>query len=92
MRDRRTLDESGTSDRIEHLPGGAHPGAKHGAVRGFVMMGVVRFVRNRLRGRQSSDRKQRKDQQHGDRLLYHTRRHSVGDKMKPVVAMVPNPT
>ena len=38
------LDQRRSGHRIEDLSGGAHPVAKHGSMRGLMMMGVVRFV------------------------------------------------
>jgi hypothetical protein len=35
--------------RIENRPGGTHPGAEYGAVRGGLMMGMVPSVLDRLR-------------------------------------------
>ena len=40
---------------IENGPGGAHPGAKHGAMRGSLMMGMVPGMLDRLRLSQSPD-------------------------------------
>ena len=40
---------------IEHCSGGTHPGAKHGAMRGSLMLGMVPGMLNRLRLRQSAD-------------------------------------
>ena len=42
---------------IENLPGGTHPGAEHGAMRGSVMMGMVSGMLDRLRLSQSADGK-----------------------------------
>jgi hypothetical protein len=40
---------------IENRPGGTHPGAEHGAMRGSLMMGMVPGMLDRLRLSQSAD-------------------------------------
>jgi hypothetical protein len=50
---------------IENLPGGAHPGAEHGAMRGSIMMGMLRGMLDQLRLSQSADGKDTED--HEDR-------------------------
>ena len=40
---------------IEHCPGGTHPGAEYGAMRGSLMMGMVPGMLDCLRLRQSAD-------------------------------------
>ena len=40
---------------IEHCPGGTHPRAEHGAMRGSLMLGMVPGMFNRLRLSQSAD-------------------------------------
>ena len=40
---------------IEHCPGGTHPRAEHGAMRGSLMMGMVAGMFDRLRLSQSAD-------------------------------------
>ena len=40
---------------IEHCSGGTHPGAKHGAMRGSLMLGMVPGMFDRLRLSQSAD-------------------------------------
>jgi len=42
---------------IENLPGGTHPGAEHGAMRGSLMMGMVPSMLDQLRLSQSADGK-----------------------------------
>jgi hypothetical protein len=42
---------------IENLPGGTHPGAEHGAMRGSLMMGMVPGMLDQLRLSQSADGK-----------------------------------
>ena len=49
--------------RIENLPGGTHPGAEHGAMRGSVMMGMVPCMLDRLRLSQSADGKDTEHQE-----------------------------
>lgn len=46
-------------------------------MRGLVMMGVMRFVRDGLRRGESPDSEQAEDQQEGKRLRHQPRRHSV---------------
>ena len=65
------------SRRLSGLTGSTHPAAKHGSMRGLVMMGVMRFVRDGLCRGESSDSEQAEDQQDGERLLHQPRRHSV---------------
>ena len=48
---------------IEHRPGGTHPGAEHGAMRSSLVLGMVPGMLDRLRLRQSSDRKNAKHQE-----------------------------
>ena len=40
---------------IEHCSGGTHPGAKHGAMRGSLVLGMVPGMLDRLRLSQSTD-------------------------------------
>jgi hypothetical protein len=40
---------------IENRPGGTHPGAEHGAMRGSLMLGMVPGMFDRLCLRQSAD-------------------------------------
>jgi hypothetical protein len=49
--------------RIENRPGGTHPGAEHGAMRGSLMMGMVPCVLDRLGLSQSADGKDTKHQE-----------------------------
>ena len=49
--------------RIENHPGGTHPGAEHGAMRGSLMMGMVPGMLDRLRLRQSADGKDTEHQE-----------------------------
>ncbi len=49
--------------RIENLPGGTHPGAEYGAMRGSVMMGMVPCMLDRLRLSQSADGKDTEHQE-----------------------------
>ena len=49
--------------RIENLPGGAHPGAEHGAMRGSLMMGMVSGMLDQLRLSQSADGKDTEHQE-----------------------------
>ena len=53
---------------IENRPGGTHPGAEHGAMRGSVMMGMVPCVLDRLRLHQSADGKDTEHQEDRDEL------------------------
>jgi hypothetical protein len=48
---------------IENCPGGTHPGAEHGAVRGSLMLGMVPGMLDRLRLRQSADGKDAEHQE-----------------------------
>ena len=48
-------------------------------MRRFLMMGVVRFVRDRLRRAQSSDDEETQDQNDGKRLLWRPRHHRPND-------------
>ena len=43
--------------RIENRPGGTHPGAEQGAMRGSLMLGMVPGMLDRLRLSQSADGK-----------------------------------
>jgi len=47
----------GDHRRIENRPGGTHPSAEHGAVRGSLMMGMVTGMFDRLRLGQSTNGK-----------------------------------
>ena len=49
--------------RVEHRPGGTHPGAEHGAVRGSLMMGMVPGMLDQLRLSQSADGKDTEHQE-----------------------------
>jgi hypothetical protein len=49
--------------RIENRPGGTHPGAEQGAVRGSLMLGMVPGMLDRLRLRQSADGKDAEHQE-----------------------------
>lgn len=51
---------------IENRPGGTHPGAEQGAMRGSLMMGMVPGVLDRLSLRQSAYGKGTKYQKDGD--------------------------
>jgi hypothetical protein len=55
---------------IENRPGGTHPGAEHGAMRGSLMMGMVPGMLDRLRLRQSAD---------GKDTDHHDDRHELED-------------
>ncbi len=48
---------------IENRPGGTHPGAEHGAMRGGLMMGMVPGMLDRLRLSQSADGKDTEHQE-----------------------------
>ena len=48
---------------IENLPGGTHPGAEYGAVRGSLMMGMAPVMLDRLRLSQSADGQDTEDQE-----------------------------
>jgi hypothetical protein len=48
---------------IKNRPCGTHPGTEHGAVRGFLMMGMVPGMLDRLRLRQSADGKDAEHQE-----------------------------
>ena len=48
---------------IEYCPGGTHPGAEQGAMRGSLMMGMVPGMLDRLRLRQSADGKDTEHQE-----------------------------
>jgi len=48
---------------IENRPGGTHPGAKQGAMRGSLMLGMVPGMLDRLRLCQSADGKDTKHQE-----------------------------
>jgi len=48
---------------IENRPGGTHPGAEHGAVRGRLMMSMVPGMLDRLCLSQSADRKNAEHQE-----------------------------
>ena len=48
-------------------------------MRRFLMMGVVRFVRDRLRRAQSSDDEETQDEKKGKRLLRRPRHHRPND-------------
>jgi hypothetical protein len=49
--------------RIENCPGGTHPGAEYGAMRGSVMMGMVPGMLEQLRLSQSADGKDTEHQE-----------------------------
>jgi hypothetical protein len=51
---------------IENCPGGTHPGAEHGAMRGSLMMGMMPGMFDRLRLRQSADGKDTEHQEDRD--------------------------
>lgn len=53
---------------IEHRPGSAHPGAKHRAMRGSLMMGMVSGMLDRLRLGQSADGQDREHEK--DRHIF----------------------
>ena len=59
-------------------------------MRGLVMMGVMRFVRDGLRRGESADSEQAEDQQEGKRLRHQPRRHSVAHNQDRWRRMVPN--
>ena len=48
---------------IENLPGGTHPGAEHGPMRGSLMMGMVPSMFDQLRLSQSADGKDTEHQE-----------------------------
>ena len=49
--------------RIENRPGGTHPGAEQGAMRGSLMLGMVSGMLDRLRLSQSADGKDAEHQE-----------------------------
>jgi hypothetical protein len=51
-------------------------------MRRFLMMGVVRFVRDGLRRAQSSDDEEAQDQNNGKRLLRRPRHHRPNDQVR----------
>ena len=69
------LDGIRSKTGIQHLPGGAHPGAEHGAVSGLLMVRVVRFVGKRLRrGKPAhSDDGENQKQRDGESCVSHHR-------------------
>jgi hypothetical protein len=48
---------------IQNLPGGTHPGAEHGTMRGSLMMGMVPGMLDQLRLSQSANGKDTEDQE-----------------------------
>ena len=72
------FDERGSDTTIKDLAGRAHPGAEHGTVRGFLMIGVVRFVCNRLGRGDPTDPDDTENQQQGDRVLEATHHEDIG--------------
>jgi len=48
---------------IQNLPGGTHPGAEHGTMRGSLMMGMVPGMLDQLRLSQSADGKDTEHQE-----------------------------
>ena len=68
-RDERNWTEFGLKRdhrRIEDCPGGTHPGAEDGAMRGSLVLGMVPGMLDRLRLCQSADGKDREDQEDRD--------------------------
>jgi hypothetical protein len=74
------FDEDRRRDAVEHLTGRAHPGTEQGAVGRFLMVGVLRFVRNRLGGCQTPDRKDAENQATGEGALDRCVFHSLDNK------------
>jgi hypothetical protein len=76
---RRLFDEDRRRDAVEHLTGRAHPGTEQGTVRSFLMMRVLRLMRNRLGGCQTADHKDAENQETGegtfDRKVFHILQH-----------------
>ena len=70
------FDEDRRRDAVEHLTGRTHPGTEQGTVRSFLMVRMMRFVRDRLGGCQTADHKdaenQETDQGALDRYVFHS--------------------
>ena len=61
---------------ILRLSGRTHPGAEDGAVGGFLMMRVLRVVRERLGGGNPADRQKTQNEETGQDPLHETVRHN----------------
>jgi hypothetical protein len=67
---------------IENCPGGTHPGAEHGAMRGSLMMGMMPGMFDQLRLRQSADGKDTEHQEDRNKFeggAVHLHLHSTKD-------------
>jgi len=62
---------------IEHCPGGTHPGTEQGAVCSFLVVGVLRFVRNRLGRRQTADHEDTENQEANEGTLDQSVVHNI---------------